>query len=321
MALVTSTDTQSPDKIVDVAVAVILRPDGSFLLARRPEGKPYAGYWEFPGGKVEPGEDAYAALVREIREELGLEVERAHPWITQVFTYPHATVKLHFFRVVNWRGNPHPHEGQTLAWQTGAHIDVAPLLPANGPVLRALSLPPVYGISNAAEWGVPEFFHRLEASLARGLRLVQVREKGLDEVSLGQFVQEVTTRAHRFGARVLVNGAESLAREAAADGVHLTSVDLMQCYVRPDYPLCAASCHNAEELQRAAELGLDFVVLSPVLPTPSHPGSPTLGWPGFAELVKDYPLPVYALGGVRQEDLDVAQQHGAHGIAMLRGAW
>src|SRR5918994_6473274 len=98
--------------IIEVAAAVLQRPDGSFLLAQRPPGKVYAGYWEFPGGKVEPGEPAAAALARELHEELGIDVECAYPWLTRVFTYPHATVRLNFFRVTRWRGEPHPREDQ-----------------------------------------------------------------------------------------------------------------------------------------------------------------------------------------------------------------
>src|SRR6476646_7965314 len=117
--------------IVEVAAAVITRPDGSFLLARRPEGKPYAGYWEFPGGKVKPGEPLLHALRRELLEELGITVEYAYRWITRTFSYPHATVRLCFFRVTNWHGEPQPCEGQKLSWQFANNVEVEPMLPAN----------------------------------------------------------------------------------------------------------------------------------------------------------------------------------------------
>jgi len=309
------------DELVDVAVAVILRPDGSFLLARRPPGKPYAGYWEFPGGKVESGEPVTAALKRELQEELGIHVELAHPWITQVFAYPHATVKLHFYRVVRWQGEPHPHEGQILSWQRSEQIDVAPLLPANGPVLKALSLPPLYAISNAAELGSTLFLQRLESALQGGLSLLQVREKHMPFDELWRFAVDVAALAHRYDARVLLNTDAELARAVGADGVHLTSQQLAQLKTRPDVEWCGASCHNREELEHAARLGADFVVLGPVQPTLSHPGATTMGWQGFSDLIRDFPLPVYALGGLLGGDLDTAWQHGAHGICMQRGAW
>ncbi|MDP1682126.1 MAG: NUDIX domain-containing protein, partial [Burkholderiales bacterium] len=167
----------SETKITDVAVAIITRPDGYFLLARRPEGKPYAGYWEFPGGKVELNERVADALAREVKEELGIAVTNAYPWVTQVFTYPHAKVKLHFYRVMAWQGEPHPHEGQVFSWERAESVSVEPVLPANGPILRGLSLPSVMGVSQAAELGIEPFLTKLEAALKRGLRLIQLREK------------------------------------------------------------------------------------------------------------------------------------------------
>src|SRR3989442_1780891 len=130
---------------VDVAVAVLIRSDGAALLAQRPASKVYSGYWEFPGGKIEPGEPVAEALGREIREELGIEIERAYPWITRVFTYPHAKVRLHFYRVTAWRGEPRALEHQAIAWQRPDAVELDPLLPANGPVIRNLMLPPERG--------------------------------------------------------------------------------------------------------------------------------------------------------------------------------
>lgn len=308
-------------KIVEVSAAVLQKPDGSFLLAQRPPDKIWAGYWEFPGGKVEPGETAYHALVRELREELGIVVETAYPWITRVFTYPHATVRLHFFRVTGWRGEPHPHEGQQFAWQHPPEVCVEPVLPANAPILRALELPSLYALSNAAELGVEEFLLRLEAALLQGLRLVQLREKAMPRDALRQLARRVVALAHAHGAKVLLNGDVGMVREIGADGVQLTSAQLAELSERPDVDWCGASCHTPAELRRAEALGCDFALLSPVLPTLSHPGASHLGWENFAALAAGATIPVYALGGLKPEDMQVAWQQGAHGIALLRQAW
>jgi 8-oxo-dGTP diphosphatase len=318
-------------KIIEVSAAVLQRPDGSFLLAQRPPGKIWAGYWEFPGGKIEPGETPYHALVRELREELGIEVEAAYPWITRVFAYPHATVRLNFFRVTEWRGELHPHEGQEFAWQPSAlrylraneknSATVSPMLPANAPVLRALELPDLYAISNAAELGGEEFLRRLERALQNGLRLVQLREKHLSRDELRALARRVAALAHAHGARVLLNGDVELAQEVGADGVQLTSTQLTELKERPAVDWCAASCHSMEELRRAEALGCDFALLSPVLPTRSHPGAPPLGWESFAAIAAGSSIPVYALGGLVRDDMQAAWRHGAHGIALLRQAW
>jgi 8-oxo-dGTP diphosphatase len=179
----------------------------------------------------------------------------------------------------------------------------------------------VCAITHAAELGVEPFLDRLQVALQQGVKLIQVREKAMEAATLRAFSAEVVRRAHSFGARVVINGDAVLAREVGADGVQLNSAQLMALTARPEVELVSASCHDRLELDRAVELDLDFVLLSPVLPTLSHPGAPALGWDGFAHLVEDLPMPVYALGGVSRTDLDEAWRHGAHGIAMLRGAW
>jgi 8-oxo-dGTP diphosphatase len=305
---------------VAVAVAVLIRPDGRVLLARRPPSKVYPGYWEFPGGKVESGESVAAALAREIREELGVEVGLVHPWITRVFVYAHATVRLHFHRVYTWRGEPRALEHQAIAWQRPEAPELTPMLPANGPVLRALSLPDEYAITRA-DLGEKVFLSRLEARLRNGLRLVQVREKRLAPEALEVFAGRVLALAHAHGAKVLVNHDAGLARRIGADGVHLTAAQLMGAAARPEAPWCGASCHSPEELHRAEALGVDFAVLGPVRATPSHPDSIPMGWERFREIVAGTSIPVYALGGMRPHDLEQARRCGAHGLAMVRGAW
>ncbi len=310
---------------IEVAAAVIERPDGSFLMASRPPGKAYAGWWEFPGGKLEAGETPRHALDRELREELGLEVVEAYPWLMREFDYAHARVRLHFFRVVAWRGEPHPHEGQDLAWVRADRPAVSPILPANGPILKGLSLPLTYAISSATELGRAEFLRRLEARLEAGLRLLQLREKTLPGEAMRDLAREVAARCRDAGALLLINGDARLAQELGTGihlvGVHLTGAQLMAARDRPDLPWVGASCHDAAELVRAAELGVDLAVLGPLLPTASHPGATTLGWARFAELAAGHPMPIYALGGLSTADLEAARKMGAHGIALKSGAW
>jgi len=310
--------------IVEVAVAVITRADGAFLLASRPQGKPYAGYWEFPGGKVKPGEPLSHALKRELVEELGITVEHAYRWITRMSSYPHATVRLCFFRVMEWHGDPQPREGQELSWQFASNVEVEPVLPANTTVLRALGLPPVYAITHAMETGAKRSLARVECALQAGIRLFQIREKGMERHALREFSSETVALAHHHGAAVLINGDigdAAFCREINADGLHLPSAQLMSLSARPEVDWCGASCHNREELFRAEQLNLDFTVLGPVLPTLSHPGASILGWRKFDLLTRNCSIPIFALGGLRAEDLTTAWEHGGHGIAMMRSIY
>jgi 8-oxo-dGTP diphosphatase len=306
---------------VDVAVAVITRPDGSFLVAQRPADKVYAGYWEFPGGKVEAGEAVERALARELHEELGIDVERAYPWITRVYPYPHATVRLHFHRVVAWRGDPHCREHSGMVWQRADQLTVAPMLPANAPVLKALGLPAEYAVSNASVVGEARFLESLQRRLAGGLRLVQVREQMMARDRQIDLVRKVLAVARTHGARVLVNSDVEVARAAGADGVHLPSALLATLDARPQFELVGASCHRDAELRRAESIGADFAVAGPVKPTPTHPGGALLGWQGFRTLVAGAAIPVYAIGGLTRADFEQAWANGAHGLAMIRGSW
>ncbi|UCC57266.1 MAG: Nudix family hydrolase [Gammaproteobacteria bacterium] len=307
---------------IEVAVGVVRRADGRVLLAQRPSGKVMAGYWEFPGGKIEPGESPWDALARELHEELSIDIRTAQPWLTRTFHYPHAVARLQLFRVTEWLGEPHGREDQQLSWQDPHRIDIVPLLPANHDIMDALRLPSLYAITQAGILGVDVFMERLQAALQNGVRLVQVREKDMDAASLRRFTENVIGLCHAHEARVLVNSDVGLAIDTGADGVHLQTAQFMTRNSPPvTGMLWAASCHNREELLQAVRLGAEFAVLSPVLPTQSHPGAPVLGWEGFAAACRHLPMPVYALGGMKIDLLQTAIGHNAHGIAMLSGIW
>ena len=306
---------------IAVVAAVLQQPDGRFLLAQRPQGKVYAGYWEFPGGKVEPGESPLQALQRELHEELGIEVIEAYPWLIREFDYEHADVRLYFFRVRGWHGELHGREAQAFAWQRIDAIDVSPLLPANGPILNALAIPETYGVTGFAASEQAQALSVVDAALQRGLRLIQVRGKDWPADAFADYARAIVTRAHAAGARVLINGDAELAQRCGADGVHLTSLQLQTLTSRPPLPLVGASCHSAEELRCAEAAGADFAVMGPVLATPTHPDASLLGWAGFAGAVAGNRIPVFALGGLREADRAQSLISGAHGLAMIRGAW
>ena len=316
---------------IDVAVAILQRKNEArqyeFLLASRPEGKGWAGWWEFPGGKIEAAESPEHALSRELKEELGIKPTSTQQWITRRFDYPAThdsaakTVKLHFYFVDAWEGELRPHEGQQLSWQSPQHITVSPVLPANAPIMKALALPPIYAISNVAEMGENAFLASLKIQLQNGLKLIQVREKQLAPLALMRFTGQVLTLAKPYHAKVLLNNDLNLARELGADGVHLNSLQLMALTEKPNGLIVAASCHNANELAHAQKLGVDFVVLSPVKATKSHADAMPLGWQKFAELAENIELPIYALGGMSMLDLPLALRYGARGLAMQREVW
>ena len=317
-------------KIINVAVAILQKND-QVLLASRPQGKGWAGWWEFPGGKIEANETPKHALTRELQEELGITPTQVQQWLTRRFDYPQThdseakTVLLHFYFVRQWQGELTALEGQQLSWQNPQNISVSPVLPANAPIMRALALPPIYAISNVAEMGESAWLHALQIQLKNGLKLIQLREKQSAPLAYMRLAGQVLKMAKPFAAKVLINGDIDLAIKLGADGIHLTSLQLMQLNEKPqNLPqgfLVAASCHNALELAHAEKLALDFTVLSPVKTTQSHANQSAMGWERFQEAIEHFSLPIYALGGMDTMDLPNALSCGARGIAMQRAIW
>ncbi|HSI44577.1 MAG TPA: Nudix family hydrolase [Methylophilus sp.] len=314
-------------KLVQVAVAILTKPNGEYLLASRPDGKGWAGWWEFPGGKIEAGETPEHALIRESQEELGITPTKIQPWIKRRYDYPAThdaeakTVLLHFFFVSEWQGELQAREGQQFAWQHPQKLNVSPVLPANAPIMQALSLPSIYAISNVAEMGKESFFQALRKQLDNGLQLLQVREPQLTTEQLAEFSKKLLKLCNEYDSRCLLNGEPEEAIQLGYQGVHLNSQRLMALNNKPENLLVGASCHDHKQLQKAQTLQLDFALLSPVLPTRSHPEAPGLGWEKFGEMLNGVEMSVYALGGMHLEHLAHAQACGARGVAMQRTIW
>ncbi|HEY5791228.1 MAG TPA: Nudix family hydrolase [Gammaproteobacteria bacterium] len=305
-----------------VVAAVLRDAAGRVLLSRRPDHLHQGGLWEFPGGKVEPGEGADAALCRELREELGIVAAGSRPLLLVDHAYHDLRVLLDVREVDRWSGEPHPHEGQALRWADATTLDPAEFPAADRPVLTALRLPPTYVISDEAG-SAAAWLRRLERVLARGARLLQLRAKRLPAAELAALAGSAAARCRAAGATLLVNAEPAQAAAWGAHGVHLSSARLAG-FTRAGLPpgfLVAASCHDAAELALARARGVDFVTLSPLRPTASHPGQPALGWEGFARLAPSSGLPVYALGGCAVDDLDAVRRAGGYGVAGIGGFW
>ena len=306
-----------------VAVGILVDPGGKVLISRRPDHVHQGGLWEFPGGKVEPGEDIRAALVRELREELGITVLAARPLIRLCHAYPDKAVLLDVWRVLRYSGAPRALEGQPLDWLAPAALASRAFPAADLPIIGALRLPAYYLITGEPADRPRVFLQRLEQALKQGVRLVQLRAKQLPETHLLTLYQQARAVARRYGAPILLNGSPTQARIVAADGIHLTASRLLALDSRPlgRDRWVAASCHNLEEIRHAHRLGVDFIVVSPVRATASHPQAAALGWEGLRALTEAATLPVYALGGMTPADLEQAWTYGAQGIAAIRSLW
>lgn len=306
-------------KHIEVAAGVVRDVGrGQVLIAKRPQGVHQGGLWEFPGGKIEPGETVSEALKRELWEEIGITVHASTPLITLEHAYPDRTVRLHVREVRDFSGEPRGLEGQPVEWVWPGDLDQFSFPAANDPIKTAVQLPDRYPILNLDDHSPEVIQELLQGWSAQGLRLVRFRTRSGAKASdrLGHWV----ALAQTLGIKALIDGTTDLMNATDAAGLHLRAHALQGLMVRPiakDRWL-SASCHDAHELAKAGELGVDFAVLGPVLPTASHPGAPAMGWSDFESLVSGVSFPVYALGGLGPEEVHLAREHGAQGVAAIR---
>ncbi len=307
--------------LLRVAVGVIRNRQGEVLIARRAASQHQGGLWEFPGGKIEPGESTAAALVRELAEELGITVHSSTPLIRIPYQYPDRQVVLEVEEITNWQGEPAGLEGQPLAWCWPGQMATEDFPAANRAIITALKLPSEYVISPDCE-DPTRWLAELDTVLAHGARLIQFRVRG--EPSMREpLAEEALRRCQATSAQMLVNADAELAQRIGADGVHLTAAQLTTASVpaRSSAGWLAASCHDPAELRRAVALGVDFAVLSPVAVTASHPQATPLGWAVFGQWVAEAPIPVFALGGMQPADTVKARAAGGQGVAGISGFW
>jgi len=306
-----------PDAPTHVVAGVLADARGRVLVAQRGAGKHLAGTWEFPGGKLDSGENVLAGLRRELREELGIEAGAIEPLISVPWRYPDKTILLDTWRVLDYTGAPIGREGQAIAWRRIDELATLDMPPPDRPIVNALRLPDLYAITPEPGTDAAEFLRRVESVLDGGVRLLQLRAKTLPHDRLQALALATRDLARRHGAQIVLNGDPQAASDWGFDGVHMPAHRLMRTLHRPfgRERWLAASCHDEAEIDYANAIGVDFAVVGPVRPTASHAGAPALGWARFAELVARAAFPVYALGGLSVEDVLVAREHGAQGIA------
>jgi 8-oxo-dGTP diphosphatase len=314
---------------------------GRVLIAQRPAGRPLAGSWEFPGGKLDPGEGRLAGLTRELEEELGIRVRphAARPLIRYLHRYPELEIELDAWRVPAWDGEPRGLEGQAIAWRAPETLLDIGLLPADAAIVTAIRLPSICAVTPpAAVAGEEAYLDALErVALAGQAGLICLRRPDLDAHALLELAAGAACRVEGTGARLLLHGDPAVLGPALAApppalaarlqgtvaGLHVPGryLDALTARPVPETFWFGASCHDAAQLEAAHALHADYAFLGPVQATASHPDAPGIGWATFAALVADLPLPVYAIGGLGAADLETAWAAGAQGIAAIRSLW
>ena len=309
-------------QVVHVAVGVIVAADGKILIAQRPDNVHQGGLWEFPGGKVDAGETVSAALKRELAEELDIVVEQTQPLIEIRHDYGDKSVLLDVHKVTVFSGVAKGNEGQPIRWVLPADLVGYKFPAANRPIITALCLTDKILVTGGFS-SDGEFLTRLERALNAGVRLVQFRAPQLSAADYQALAEAAQQLCQRHQATLILNTTIERFDEKQFAGLHLNRHEIQGHQSRPvsENILLGASCHNVEEIIQARRIGADYICLSPVAPTTSHPEAAVLGWDTFAALVKQAGVPVFALGGMKVSDIDRVKQHGGQGIAAISCFW
>ncbi|MCU7798595.1 MAG: Nudix family hydrolase [gamma proteobacterium symbiont of Lucinoma myriamae] len=338
-------NNKNNNTVVHVAVAVIVKGN-RVLISKRAKNVHQGGLWEFPGGKVDPGESIEQALIREIKEELGIEVKKTRPLIKLIHHYPDKSVLLDTLIISQFSGRQYqindgyekqPQqglEGQTVKWVKLNDLTNYSFPLANKPIINALHLPDSYLISPDPFSEKPdsqyltqfldEFSHSCDYH-----QVIQLRIKSFNNAQLNKVLKHACEIAQKKQVRLLLNSSMCFDDDIlyACSGIHLTSIHLYDddfiAHYRTHFAhkMIAASCHCRQDIERANELELDFIVISPVKQTTSHPNQAPIGWEQFKTLTDDAKIPVFALGGMKPGDIKEAQSYGAQGIAAISSLW
>ena len=308
--------------VVHVAVGVIRNQQQQVLLALRPSSKHQGGLWEFPGGKLEVGETASEALVRELQEELSITATEYQPLIDLEYAYPDLTVRLDVWEITGFQGVAEGAEGQPVRWVDPSDLGQYAFPAANQPIVHAVQLPKQYWIT--PDLPAEQLWQGLERAVQQGAQLIQLRAPSLNLDAYQQLAEQAMQHWPMVNW-LLKYHPEQAFQPSSRLGFHLTSQQLIQLTEDERAQFAegwlAASCHNQAEIMQANQLGIDFISLSPVLPTASHPQQTGLGFERAAELTRLASCPVFWLGGMQLSQQTQVQQFGAQGIAAIRSLW
>ena len=315
----------SNKKIVHVAVAVIQNSHGQYFIAKRLKETHQGGLWEFPGGKVENNETVVDALKRELLEEVGITITQSTPLIKIHHDYNDKSVLLDVWQVNAFLGEAFGKEGQETNWVNKSDFSLYDFPAANLPIITAINLPDKYMITGDFITE-DELFSRIKFGVKKGIKLLQFRAHHLNELDYFTYAKKIYEFCKIESITLLLNTSVAKYKNNKAfdfsHGVHLTKNEIeslsSDCFTET---LVSTSVHNERELLVAEKSKVDFVLLSPINNTTTHPNTIPLGWDEFENLTKKANIPVYALGGMKDEDIKISKAHGGQGIAAIGEFW
>ena len=302
--------------MVQVVVGIIRNDSKDVFIAKRKKNQFMPGFWELPGGKVENNEDLSSALKRELFEEIGIKIEKYNLIQTIQQEYPKRIINLSVYVIEKYSGTPVGKEGQDFSWCGIEKFKEYKLLPTMLKIINRLSLPNSYWIT-PDNHNSNSVFEECNQRLSEGVKIIQLRSKSqLDKAYIDNF-----NKLCQLNQAKLVLNMPHIDFDEPCDGWHLTSIELMTTSTRefPDDKLFGASAHNLIEAKHAEKISVDYISLSPINETLSHPQTQILGWEKASEIIIQCKVPIYLLGGMDKDSMDKALSIGAQGIAGIRG--
>ncbi len=301
-------------KTIKAVVGVLRNPANEILIAKRQDHQFMGGFWELPGGKIEPQESDQEAVIRELNEELGIVVTDLSRHQTMTYQYPDRVIKLSIYNINQYQNTPIGAEGQEITWSSIEHLTHFNLLPTMKDFINSVTLPNKYWITPSSEHQSNGWMEKFDEKLKQGISLIQLRSKiKIDN----DFIQKLYNKCHQVNVKLLLNIPNKTFKEDYCDGWHLTTNEMLNLKERPceAEQILSASTHDLNEALKAQSLGVDFVLISPVQATQTHPDTTPIGWDAAKEVVEQLNIPVYFLGGMTLNDLNKTLNLGAQGIA------
>ena len=301
-------------KTIKAVVGVLHNKDQQILIAKRQDHQFMGGFWELPGGKIEHGESPEVAISRELNEELGTIVGKLSLHQTMVYQYTDRIVELSIYNIDNYLNTPKGVEGQEIAWVSVENLNSYKLLPTMKSFINSITLPKQYWITPSSNHQSDEWIRKFDEKIKQGISLIQLRSKTKLDIT---FIEELHNKCKHNNINLLLNTVDKSFHEAYCDGWHITTGEMFDLKSRPcaNNKLLGASTHDLTEALKAQDLGADFIVISPVQATQTHPDTVPIGWDAAKEVVDKLNIPVYFLGGMTLNDLDKTLKLGAQGIA------
>ena len=311
-------------EFIHIVIGIVKNTKGEVLVACRKPNTHLGGLLEFPGGKVKENETFINALNRELHEELNIDVRECSNLIQFPYSYPDRRVYLDVYTIDKYFGNIKANEFQHIEWRKLSSLSNNEFPSANHGIIQALQLPKVIAVTPNYGQDKDDFLYRFKKTIRNeNISIIHLRSHNLNDHEYIRLAEECFKLCNESNKQLVLNRDIRSVNQIRGAGLHLTAKRLLSINERPfgEEFLVSASCHTHNEVRHACDINLDYIFLGPVLEKHLIKDSQLLGWDTFAEITRESTIPVYAIGGVCELDVESSRKFGGQGIAAIRDLW